>query len=170
MHMKIGMKSSTISSTYPEAHYFWPLMCRVCCSLSGAWHSDKHGLCSGPPSLWSVSHPFAAVRGLEESMGHQSDQYRGVSPPQARTLSQGFRAQWHQCKNAKLLCLLKDKVNMMMWEKYGKRLFGKHEPASLGLACRKTRALPMHQRMHFSVEKKNKTDFWDCTAVWMIVC
>lgn len=105
MHMEIGMKSCTTSNAYPEACYFWPLMSCVCCSLSGAWHSHKHGLCGGSPSLWSVSHPFAAVRGLEESMGHQSDQYRGVSPPQTRTLSQGLCTQWHQCKNAKLLCL-----------------------------------------------------------------
>lgn len=96
---EIGIKLCTISGSYAEAHYFWVLMSCFCCSLSGAWHSHKHGLCGGSPSLWSVSHPFAAVRGLEESVGHQSDQYRGVSPPQTRTLPQGLHTQWHQCKN-----------------------------------------------------------------------
>ena len=67
-------------------------------SSPGAWYPNHHGLCRGPPPLGGVPGAPAAIRGLEESVGHQSDQHGGIPPPQTCSPPTRLHTQGHQRK------------------------------------------------------------------------
>lgn len=68
----------------------------------GTRDSHQHGLRCGSPPLGRLPGAHAAVRRLEEGVGHQGDQHGGVSSPQARPLPARFHPQRHQRKSSSL--------------------------------------------------------------------
>lgn len=70
----------------------------------GTRDSHQHGLRRGPPPLGRLPGAHAAVRRLEEGVGHQGDQHGGVPPPQARPLPPRFHPQRHQRKTSSSCC------------------------------------------------------------------
>ncbi len=80
---EVRMKLCAISGSYAEAHFFFFFFLLPFRSMVFPQTWVMRWL----PSLWSVSHPFAAVWGLEESVGHQvtsTEEYPHLKPARFR--------------------------------------------------------------------------------------
>lgn len=62
---------------------------------AGTRNPHQHGLRRGAPPLGRLPCPHAAVRRLEEGVGHQGDQHGGIPAPEACPLPARFHPQRH---------------------------------------------------------------------------